>query len=83
MDNKDKSSLHSVSLTVAGRSYTANIWRGSADEWRLLSVEVHGAGFIDNLKITQPSCRAVLEAAEGVAQNLLAEADVGPGAPIG
>lgn len=32
-------SLHSVTLSVDGVNYTANIWRGSGTQWRVLSVE--------------------------------------------
>lgn len=60
-------SFHSVSLSVSGRGYTANIWRGGANEWRLLSVDIEGERTVEVNKLTFPSCRAVLQQAEQVA----------------
>ncbi|MCS4279008.1 hypothetical protein [Stenotrophomonas rhizophila] len=60
-------SFHSVSLSVSGRGYTANIWRGGATEWGLLSVDIEGGQTVKVNKPKFPSCRAVLQEAEKVA----------------
>lgn len=64
-------SFHSVTLSVDGQTYTANIWRGSATLWRLLSVEVHGLARVEAGKQDCASCRASLEAAEQLAKETL------------
>lgn len=64
-------SFHSVTLSVDGHAYTANIWRGSADLWRLLSVEVHGFSRVATGVSDFASCRASLEAAEQMAKDVL------------
>lgn len=67
-------SFHSVTLSVDGQTYTANIWRGSAHLWRLLSVEVHGMAQVAAGKQDFASCRSSLESAEQIAKDLLAGA---------
>jgi len=57
-------SFHSVTLSIERHSYTANIWRGGATQWRLLSVEVCGVAIPVLERIDFASCRASLEAAE-------------------
>jgi len=57
-------SFHSVTLSFDGQAYTANIWRGSAVAWRLLSVEVHGMARVQADSRVFGSCRGSLEAAE-------------------
>ena len=61
-------SFHSVTLSVDGHGYTANIWRGGATQWRLLSVDLCGERFVQIEKRDYESCHAVLEAAEMVAR---------------
>ncbi len=65
-------SFHSVTLSVAGRVYTAAIWRGSATEWRLLSVRLGGDTQMDVQLPPFPSCRSVLEEAEKIAIKAIA-----------
>lgn len=57
-------SFHSVTLSMDHQSYTANIWRGGAKQWRLLSVEVGGIAVPELDRGDFASCRASLEAAE-------------------
>lgn len=64
-------SLHSVTLSVGEIPYTANIWRGSGTQWRLLSVVVNGQPHVSALKCDFHSCRASLEAAEQLATEVL------------
>ena len=64
-------SFHSVTLSVDGHTYTANIWRGGADQWRLLSVEVHALARVAAGKSDYSSCRASLEAAEQLARDTI------------
>lgn len=68
-------SFHSVTLSVSGSGhpYTANIWRGDARQWRLLSVDVHHCATIEVQSGTFGSCRATLEEAERVAVRALAK----------
>jgi len=66
-------SFHSVTLSVAGRGYTANIWRGGATEWKLLSVDVAGGASVKVSKAGFASCRAVLQEAEKVALASIAQ----------
>lgn len=61
-------SFHSVTLSVDGHAYTANIWRGGPEQWRLLSVDMAGERFVEIEKRDYESCHAVLEAAELVAK---------------
>ncbi len=61
-------SFHSVTLSVDGHAYTANIWRGGHSQWRLLSVDLSGERFVQMEKRDYESCHAVLEAAELVAR---------------
>lgn len=66
-------SLHSVTLSVSGRVYTAAIWRGSAIEWRLLSVRLGSDTQMDVRLPPFPSCRSVLEEAEKIAIKAIAQ----------
>lgn len=66
-------SFHSVTLSVSGRAYTANIWRGGATQWRLLSVRVGGAIQVEVRVPPFNSCRAALEEAEKIAIKAVAE----------
>lgn len=67
-------SFHSVTLSVhgSGHPYTANIWRGSANQWRLLSVDVHRSATVEVHMPPFGSCRSALEQAERVAIEVLA-----------
>lgn len=67
-------SFHSVTLSVDGATYTADIWRGGGSQWRLLSVEVYGFPPLTGSKADYPSCRASLEAAEQLALSVLHDA---------
>lgn len=68
-------SFHSVTLSVhgSGHPYTANIWRGGATQWRLLSVNVHYCGVVEVQSGPFGSCRTALEEAERVAIEKLIE----------
>lgn len=66
-------SFHSVTLSVSGRAYTANIWRGGATQWRLLSVRLGGAIQVDVQVPPFQSCRSALEEAEKIAIKAVAE----------
>ena len=63
-------SFHSVTLSVDGRAYTANLWRGGAYQWRVLAVDIHGYGRFVIAKDDFPSCRDALGAAERLVQQL-------------
>lgn len=63
-------SFHSVTLSVDGWAYTADLWRGGAHQWRVLAVHVHGHGRFSVTKDDFSSCRDALEAAEHLVQRL-------------
>lgn len=69
---KAPESFHSVTLSIDRQSYTANIWRGGATQWRLLSVEVGGMAVPELDRRDFASCRASLEAAESAVLAFLA-----------
>ncbi len=60
-------SFHSVTLSVSGKSYTANIWRGGPTQWRLLSVKIESSREFEVRLPPFLSCRAALEEAEKIA----------------
>lgn len=66
-------SFHSVTLSVSGQSYTANLWRGGSTQWRLLSVSLGSASQVHVQAPPFESCRAALEAAETIAIKVLAQ----------
>lgn len=66
-------SFHSVTLSVSGRVYTAAIWRGSATEWRLLSVRLGSDTQMNVQRPPFPSCQAVLQEAERIAIKVIAQ----------
>ncbi len=72
-------SFHSVTLSVhgSGHPYTANIWRGSAKQWRLLSVDVHHFAVVEVQSGPFGSCRSALEEAERVAIQALIKGSKG------
>jgi hypothetical protein len=70
---REDESFHSVTLSVSGRVYTASIWRGSATEWRLLSVRL-GSDTQMNVQVPPfQSCRSALEEAEKIAIKAIAQ----------
>lgn len=66
-------SLHSVTLSACGQSYTAKIWRGGPTQWRLLAVEISGDPIPGVERRDFASCRASLEAAECAVLVVLSE----------
>lgn len=63
-------SFHSVEMSIDGRAFTAHLWRGAADHWRVLEVDVQGIGRVAR-GMDAESCNAALEKAEDVAKQLL------------
>lgn len=74
---KAPESLHRVSLSVDGEEYSATIWRGSATQWRLLSVDIPNAGTFEGNDADYTSCRKVLAAAETMAKAAVADSGAG------
>jgi hypothetical protein len=66
--------FHSVTLSVDGATYTADLWRANGSQWRLLAVEVHGLPPVQPARKDYPSCQSSLEAAERIAQDVLSDA---------
>lgn len=74
MENSTES-FHSVTLSVDGSNYTANIWRGGETLWRVLSVDAQGVDLVEGLPQLHTSCQAALEAAERLAMETLLGSD--------
>lgn len=64
-------SFYSVTLSVEGSIYTANISRGGNSLWRLLSIDVPGLDLVEGSPQLHSSCQATLEAAERLAMKAL------------
>jgi hypothetical protein len=62
----------SVTLAIAGRNYTAEVWQESPQDWRLLEVRLHGGASHAEPTPSFPTLLEALLRAEAVAKELIA-----------
>jgi hypothetical protein len=62
----------SVTLAIAGRNYTADVWQESPQGWRLLEVRLHGGASRAGPTPSFPGLLEALLRAEELAKELIA-----------